>query len=1412
MTKPVHKYNRQTPFPLSNRGWQFLCPFLILAFLLIIMSTLITPVVFADADDTKSGAKQMNLNTIYIGNSLNYSTDRVDWWVLYSDGGKLKFTLDVPSGQDFDIEVYNSSNAKIGYGSNGPGSDEVVTVTIDYCGPCYIKVYTYGSSYGSYSLQCDFLRANSSPSLSGGSVSPSSGTTSTTFTYQVTYSDADCDAPDRKDVVIDGSSYRMTPVSGDYRNGKVYKYDKKLSAGKHNFYFSFNDGQGGSAVTSRTYKPSVTNGCPPQITIDAPRNNDTVKGLVTITTTATDSDDAVIQIQYYVNGSLAYTDNAPKKMCPSSQWTWDTRTNYPDGTYTIITRAWDFRGNSADASVSLKVQNNNLPQLSNGYVTPGSASPRATFTYYVTYKDADGDIPLVAQATINNGSSSWNLNMTPVNPLSVDYKTGVQYKVSTSLAIGNYSYYFYFMDLRGGVGATSVTSGPTVANLPPTVSITSPQANSTVSGIVSVQTSANEPDDSITKVEYYLDGGSLPVSTANNTSNAKPFVSKFDWNTSSYPYLNGSAHSIKAVAYNNYGEKAETTISVSVDNKNYISITHSPEPVIRNSTVTFSGKLSSGVKANRTVYIYSQEAGINTSVNTDSNGNFKYQWKPSATGAYYFRFGFVKDMCCFGDAFDVLGVVPGINKINSTTFFPSSPSVSQGSAVDLKVKTNLIVQNSGVIQVWITGNGVSKDAWAYINSGSNTTKELNFTISAPLKEGSSVYNVYTQFRPDVNSGPLKNTERYDTYSVTSYTIKGSRKTVTKTIDIPQGYSTFALPFSPDNKSISSVFSTNKPRYVFDWDSATSSYRVYPKVDGYAALSNMEPGKGYIVYFDSARQCTFSDYPSSATKVTLNKGWNFVANSTGVDNLPVLAITINNSGNSYSLKGAVASGIIADGIYELKGSTWQLAKFLKLGRGYYIYANSSSELVISAIDGPYLTNVTKDSFSGYVAGGNGNMQLTVTVPSGTTKINAKISGSGISGADLYLYDPSGSPAASQKGSSTTKEVVINNPMIGDWRCETRCTISDDRVINGNIYVTHPVSSQYVAASAYNKGDGTAGWLKCVYGAAGYGDKYGTTGLACDLGPNTVGFIPIPLAAIADEFVDGFQIAGTCVVGPIAISWIKSDLSYFGSGEYWFRCGANLIALIPYIGDASQATTKLFLKNLDDVVKPILKKSIKVALKNGETIDNLPDYFKLLDANKDNLKNFKSPLDFTYLTKAQVTGMAGNAQQLGGEAGEQVIRQFDKEFINVESLIKSDTPSGTITEALKNTGVWRMVNGKALGIGSYNSKTMKISSENIFVKKAGIANPVAVQVATDEAFIHNGRLYFKEIKTFTSENNAAKEWSAFVDKELNNLKDIKNTFETEFGWKGKVDIIVQSAGIPPPAGIIKKLHDAGIRVVT
>jgi hypothetical protein len=101
--------------------------------------------------------------------------------------------------------------------------------------------------------------------LSAGTVTPDSGTTSTSFTYSVIYADADDDPPASITVAIDDGEPQAMSVrqgeDGDRTNGEAYEYSTSLAAGEHSFRFAASDGTDiASGDTDPHVGPTVSSG------------------------------------------------------------------------------------------------------------------------------------------------------------------------------------------------------------------------------------------------------------------------------------------------------------------------------------------------------------------------------------------------------------------------------------------------------------------------------------------------------------------------------------------------------------------------------------------------------------------------------------------------------------------------------------------------------------------------------------------------------------------------------------------------------------------------------------------------------------------------------------------------------------------------------------------------------------------------------------------------------------------------------------------------------------------------------------------------------------------------------------------------------------------------------------------------
>jgi parallel beta-helix repeat protein len=121
---------------------------------------------------------------------------------------------------------------------------------------------------------------NTAPRLTAGTGNPASGTQSTQFTFQVTYTDSTNDAPTGVFVTVGGVTQAMSKVTaGDiiFTDGCTYRYIGYLQPGNHTYHFSCSDGLlTNTTTTVGTIVVTKTNTNAPRLTNStfSPANGD----------------------------------------------------------------------------------------------------------------------------------------------------------------------------------------------------------------------------------------------------------------------------------------------------------------------------------------------------------------------------------------------------------------------------------------------------------------------------------------------------------------------------------------------------------------------------------------------------------------------------------------------------------------------------------------------------------------------------------------------------------------------------------------------------------------------------------------------------------------------------------------------------------------------------------------------------------------------------------------------------------------------------------------------------------------------------------------------------------------------------------------------------------------------------------
>jgi len=79
--------------------------------------------------------------------------------------------------------------------------------------------------------------------LTNSSISPKTGTSSTVFTFETTYTNVNGNAPTKATLYLDSTPITMSYVSGSYGTGAVFQAQTTLSPGNHSYFFVFSGSQ-----------------------------------------------------------------------------------------------------------------------------------------------------------------------------------------------------------------------------------------------------------------------------------------------------------------------------------------------------------------------------------------------------------------------------------------------------------------------------------------------------------------------------------------------------------------------------------------------------------------------------------------------------------------------------------------------------------------------------------------------------------------------------------------------------------------------------------------------------------------------------------------------------------------------------------------------------------------------------------------------------------------------------------------------------------------------------------------------------------------------------------------------------------------------------------------------------------------
>jgi peptidoglycan/xylan/chitin deacetylase (PgdA/CDA1 family) len=234
----------------------------------------------------------------------------------------------------------------------------------------------------------------------------------------------------------------------------------------------------------------------PVVTLDTPAEGATVAGPVALSASATDNA-TVDHVDFLVGGQVVATSSASPYTA-----TWDS-TAVADGTVSIAARATDTAGNVATSTSHLVTVGNRPPDTTPPTVTISCNGVTCATTPYNT------PVSVALSATDVSGVAAISYTTDGSDPAS----SATQVTYSAPFSVGATTTVRYTATDNASNTAPTQSQTVTVDTTPPTVTITSPTAGTTVSGNVKVTATASD-SSGIAKVTYYVDGVLLGSSTS----------------------------------------------------------------------------------------------------------------------------------------------------------------------------------------------------------------------------------------------------------------------------------------------------------------------------------------------------------------------------------------------------------------------------------------------------------------------------------------------------------------------------------------------------------------------------------------------------------------------------------------------------------------------------------------------------------------------------------------------------------------------------------------------------------------------------------------------------------------------------------------------------------------------------------
>ena len=288
---------------------------------------------------------------------------------------------------------------------------------------------------------------------------------------------------------------------------------------------------------------------PPTVNITAPTNNSVVSGIVTISGTANDAEGGVVSVAFYIDNVLKNTDTTAPY-----EYSLDT-TQYSNGTHTIKAIATDTIAQTSVAQITVTIDNTVPPP------PPIDNPPQVALVVPTNNSVVSGIVTISGTANDDNGISKVCFYIDDVIK-STDTTAPYAYTLDTTqYSNGTHTIKLIATDTIAQTAVAQITvtidnavPPPPPVDNPPTVLITSPGDNDTISGNTAINVTASD-DNGILKVCFYVDN------IIKSTDTATPYT----YNLDTTQYTNGT-HTIKVIATDTISQITITQIIITIDN------------------------------------------------------------------------------------------------------------------------------------------------------------------------------------------------------------------------------------------------------------------------------------------------------------------------------------------------------------------------------------------------------------------------------------------------------------------------------------------------------------------------------------------------------------------------------------------------------------------------------------------------------------------------------------------------------------------------------------------------------------------------------------------------------------------------------------------------------------------------------